>query len=62
MRVARWSRRAMIGLVEGFRGGLATLETIEGWASDGQEGDAEHRTPMMTMDDALTLLLRGESA
>ena len=49
---------AMIGLVEGFRGGLATLETIEGWASDGQEGMRNIGTPMMMMDDALTLLRR----
>ena len=37
---------------------MATLETIEGWASDGQEGMRNIGTPLMMMDDALTLLRR----
>ena len=52
---------AMIGLVEGFRGGLATLKTIEAWAKDGQEGMRNIGTPMMMMDDALTMLRREAS-
>ena len=49
---------AMIGLIEGFRGGLKTLKTIEAWAENGQSGMRAIGAPIMAMDDSLTMLRR----
>lgn len=55
--LAAFGPAAMIGLVEGFKGGLATLKTIEAWANEGQRGMEKIALPIMQMDDALTALL-----
>ena len=49
---------ALIGLIEGFRGGLQTLKTIEAWAENGQSGMRAIGAPIMAMDDSLTMLRR----
>ena len=55
--LAAFGPAAMIGMVEGFKGGLATLKTIEAWADEGQRGMEKIALPIMQMDDALTALL-----
>ena len=55
--LAAFGPAAMIGMVEGFKGGLATLKTIEAWADRGQRGMEKIALPIMQMDDALTALL-----
>lgn len=55
--LAAFGPAAMIGMVEGFKGGLATLKTIEAWANKGQRGMEKIALPIMQMDDALTALL-----
>jgi hypothetical protein len=55
--LAAFGPAAMIGMVEGFKGGLATLKTIEAWANEGQRGMEKIALPIMQMDDALTALL-----
>lgn len=55
--LAAFGPAAMIGMVEGFKGGLATLKTIQAWAVEGQRGMEKIALPIMQMDDALTALL-----
>lgn len=47
---------ALVGLGSGFSGGVKTLGKIERWANDAQAGLKTIATPMMVMDDALTML------